>query len=154
MFCISNCSTLHFSMDKQLYFTRLSFFSGKLVSTKITTFSNLPYSTFKTSTLLSNSPARVKVKYAKFKFRNTIVSLRAPKHFKVGRQHYSLGSRFGYFNLKNKNREFNLFSNKAELASVVFGVFNAMNTPIQQPLTNLKTIKTEVSLQFKVKSII
>lgn len=147
--------SLNFSMkQRHPQPTFLSFFSGKLLSVKTTTFSNLPYSTFKTNTLLNNSPVKVKTKYSRFRFRNTIVSLRAPKHFKVGRQHYSLGSRFGYFNFINKNDKISMFSDNAELTSVVLGVYDAVHAPVQQPLTSIKSIKTEVCLQFRVNPIV
>lgn len=78
------------------------YFKTLLKLIKVTTFSSLPYSVFKTSTLLDSVKSTPKTRFGKFKFRQTLVSLRAPKHFKVGRQHYSTGSRFSLFLFKNK----------------------------------------------------
>lgn len=135
-------------------FTGVDFFSAKLLSVKTTTFSNLPYSAFRSNTLLGLNPSKVNISFSRFRFRKTIVSLRAPKHFKVGRQHYSLGNRFGYFTLKVGGGKFNLFKHSAGLASVVMGAFNAANTPTHQPLTAVKTIKTRICLQFKFKAVL
>lgn len=131
----------------------LYFFSGRLKATKTTTFSNLPYSAFKTNTLLDTNPSGARVQYSKFRFRKTIVSLRAPKHFKVGRQHYSIGNRFGYFSSKNRETRFSPFTNLTGLAGVVKGVSCLQESSVHQPLTTVKTVQMLVSLKFKVKPL-
>lgn len=116
---------------------------------KITFFSNLPYSVFKTNTFFNHINSTIHIKKTKFKYKNTIVTLRAPKHFKVGRQHYSLGSRFSYFTLNNYNTKWYIFIKNSFLYNIVKHLTNLSIISLKQPISLLKTIHFQVAVKVK-----
>lgn len=115
---------------------------------KLHQYSNVPYSAYKTSLLLENNPAKVKQRLGKFRYRSNITTLRAPKHFKVGRQHYSKGGRcsvlsFSYPVVSQPHRPYTHSSLKV-VASQYLGS-EILST--QQPLSTTKTVRITLGLK-------
>ena len=135
------------------YLLNCSSFAVK--SLKLSTFSNLPYTTHKTNTIHTDLKTNPKplINLGRFRFRKTIVSLRAPKHFKIGRQHYSLGSRFSYFFFKNKHIKWVSASNPLSIVFIVTEIYNLPSIWLKQPLTTLKTVNLNISIKFKITTL-
>ena len=115
-------------------------------------FSNLPYSALSIK-LNPQINSKLKLKLYKFKWRNTIVSLRAPKHFKVGRQHYSQGKRL--VSLLFINQETSKISNQITFNQVARKLYKIMTThTVSYPLTDLKTVTIYGTVTVKLNKIL
>jgi len=108
---------------------------ARWLQTKYSFFSNLPYSVFNTRLTAVLPNVKIKLTLKKFKWRNTLVALRAPKHFKVGRQHYSQGRRTILLCLVNKNLNFlNCTTDLTQVAATIKNIQRS-NLPVQ-PLSS------------------
>lgn len=115
-------------------------------------FSPLPYSVFRCD--LSGVPTGLKFKQVlgKYSWRNTLVSLRAPKHFKVGRQHYSKPSRVVQLCLyRTSTTAWVVPSGPVRVLTMQAALTRAeafaSQTALQQPMATVK----QVSISFSAK---
>ena len=132
----------------------LHIFYVKLCSYKNSYFSSLPYSAYKTNLLLNTNPTKTQIRLNKFRWRNNVVSLRAPKHFKVGRQHYNKSSRIVLHNLENHQnnwtKNLNTMSTISNFIKLTPLLYNRTQQP---PLSITKTSWITLGFKFQFKSI-
>lgn len=122
-------------------------------------FSPLPYSVFRCD--VSGLPHGLALKQVlgKYSWRNTLVSLRAPKHFKVGRQHYSKPSRLIKLGLSATPSTVWVIPNseggKFTLhAAVTRAQEYATQTALQHPMTTIKQTQIRFSARIKLPAIL
>ncbi len=115
----------------------------------VNNFSSLPSAVFKKDTITKIIPNNVIQKNTKYKWRNTIVSLRAPKHFKVGRQHYSLGKRLSKTKIKNLNIQKIKIKKNIKIKDLIINIKQiSTSIKIHTPLTLSKSKKISVGIIF------
>ena len=121
-----------------------------------TFYSNLPYAVFNTALIKNPKNKKINQKLFKFKWRNTLVALRAPKHFKVARQHYSKGARIikltlhAEKQLKNPNKN-TTCQNLQQTVQISKKALNSTTYNIPSlTITKTKIIKSVVVAQFKI----
>lgn len=130
--------------------------STKIDFIKIANFSPLPYSIFKTCVNKHwnfEKQLNLNKQTNKYKIRGALVSLRAPKHFKAGKQQYSLTKRIQIYCFKNKlnnkvanvsktNNNFFFFFKKAQSA------YNRQKVQTPMTITKTQTIKILFNVKF------
>lgn len=134
----------------------LSIISTKIDFIKIASFSPLPYSIFKTSINKHwnfEKQLHLNKRTNQYRMRGALVSLRAPKHFKAGKQQYSLTKRIQIYCFKNKlnkkvtnvdksNNNFFFFFKKAQSA------YNRQKVQAPMAITKTQTIKILFNVKF------
>ena len=116
-------------------------------------YSSIPYSVFKTSLVLSDNPGKIKQRLGRFHWRSNVTTLRAPKHFKVGRQHYNRSRRCSILTFCNP--AYTQQSSTQPRTSVRSGVLSCAATTlgeIQQPLSVTKTVKITARLRLHLNA--
>lgn len=121
-------------------------------------FSPLPYSVFRCD--VSGLPHGLVLKQTlgKYSWRNTLVSLRAPKHFKVGRQHYSKPSRVIKLSLTRTTstlwvKPHNAGNSFTLHAATVRAQAYATQTVLRHPMTTTKQVQVCFSAQIRLPPI-
>lgn len=123
----------------------------KLSKTKIVYFSSLPYSVFGSSLLLQKLKQKSGVTWTKFRYQSLLVSLRAPKHFKVGRQQVNVPKRC--ITLSAKNPEKSGWQPLDPLRISIFtcvDLIKSLQTRIATPpLATVKSLR--ITLAYKIR---
>ena len=121
-------------------------------------FSPLPYSVFRCD--VSSIPHGLALKHVlgKYSWRNTLVSLRAPKHFKVGRQHYSKPSRLIKLRLNQTHstpwvKPLEVTYPFTLCAAIRRAQAYASQTLLQHPMTTVKQVQVCFSARIKLPPI-
>jgi hypothetical protein len=97
---------------------------------------------------LLENPVKVKQRLGKFRWRSNVTTLRAPKHFKVGRQHYNRGRRCSIITVINKEpNQPSTSRNYGSLQSAVLLYPGLDFLEIQQPLSVTKTLKVTLAIR-------
>src|SRR6218665_3239257 len=103
-------------------------------------YSNIPYSAFKTSLVLEENPTGITQRLGKFRWRSNVTTLRAPKHFKVGRQHYNRARRCSIIKFTNPRQSLGSCS-CTTLRAGISKYGGIQFCEVQQPLSVVKTIR-------------
>lgn len=119
----------------------------QLKSVTNTYFSNIPYSAYKSNLMCTEGVGKLKQRLGAFKWRSNVVSLRAPKHFKVGRQHYNKTRRTIHLTFNNTGNTWS----KLKTNNVSVACFVAMSTPhIHVPVQPALTVNKTTTITFKL----
>lgn len=111
-------------------------------------YSSLPYSAFRTAITPYTHGTKLNVRLGQFKWRSNVTTLRAPKHFKVGRQHYNKGGRITIITLTQPaNTDYVNLINPRQVASAVLRFSGNVDTDLQLPLSITKTTATVFSFK-------
>lgn len=125
----------------------------RFLKTKIVYFSSLPYSVFGSSLLFQKLKQKSGITWTKFRYQSLLVSLRAPKHFKVGRQQVNVPKRCITIVTKSPEKSgWQPINTPKTSIFTCINVIKSLQTRITAPpLTTVKSFR--VSLAYKIRYI-